>query len=71
MLMMAAKLSLSLASNKVSNAKAEKVVNPPRIPMKMKRWTSEVKIERVSATRARNPITRQPRALTTKVPNGN
>lgn len=65
-LMMAAKVSLSLASSKVSNAKDEKVVNPPIIPIKMKRRTSEVNIDRVSASAARKPITRQPRALITE-----
>jgi len=69
--MIAVRLSLFLASNKVSNAKDEKVVNPPIIPIKLKRRTSEVKIGRVSASPARNPITRQPSILTTIVPNGN
>jgi hypothetical protein len=71
MLVSAAKPWVPLASHKVSYATDDKVVNPPKTPTKIKRRSFAVKIDRVSARPATNPIARHPKQLTASVPYGN
>ncbi len=71
MLVIAEKPWLPLASHNVSSATDEKVVNPLSTPTKIKRRSFAVKIERVSASPVRNPITKHPKQLTASVPYGN
>src|SRR5207244_6566236 len=65
--LMASAFSPSRQRFKVSLPKAEKVVNPPRTPMKISVRASAVKTPRVSESCERKPITKQPMRFTAKV----
>jgi len=59
-----------LAIVNISYPKAEKVVNPPRNPMRINARTSDVNIALVSERPPRKPIKRHPAILTSIVPYG-
>src|SRR4029450_557207 len=68
----AATVWVSRANEKVSRAKDENVVKPPRMPTKINSRTSEVNAAALaSASPAKKPINRQPTAFTASVPYGN
>ena len=62
------KVSPSRSKFIVSLPKEEKVVKPPKMPIKTKALVSEVKTPRASANWDRNPIKKQPMRLTINVP---
>lgn len=73
MLSIASIHSRSLSSSSVSYPKDEKVVNPPRIPTSIAmRYCSSIRMGAVLPVSAvaRNPMMRQPRRLTARVPVG-